>query len=86
MNVFNKNDPTSIGKARKLAEDVFGEGWEEKGASIYNEGPKKANVWGIGKQVRRSLLSSSNHLHRTVSSGWNLFLYISDVYIIQLSY
>ena len=44
MNVFNKNDPTSIGKARKLAEDVFGEGWEEKGASIYNEGPKKANV------------------------------------------
>ena len=34
MNVFNKNDPTSIGKARKLAEDVFGEGWEEKGADI----------------------------------------------------
>ena len=51
MNVFNKNDPTAIGKARKLAEEVFGEGWEAKGASIYDEGPKKVNIWGIGKQV-----------------------------------
>jgi alpha-mannosidase len=51
MNVFNKNDPIAIGKARKLAEEVFGEGWEAKGASIYDEGPKKVNVWGIGKQV-----------------------------------
>ncbi|KDR78195.1 hypothetical protein GALMADRAFT_245234 [Galerina marginata CBS 339.88] len=48
MNVFNKGDPSSIGKARKLAEQVFGEGWEGKGAAIYDEGPKKANVWGIG--------------------------------------
>jgi alpha-mannosidase len=51
MNVFNKNDPSTIGKARKLAEEVFGEGWEAKGPSVYDEGPKKANVWGIGKQV-----------------------------------
>ena len=51
MNIFNKNDPSTIGKARKLAEEVFGEGWEAKGASIFDEGPKKVNVWGIGKQV-----------------------------------
>jgi alpha-mannosidase len=51
VNVFNKNDPTTIGKARKLAEEVFGEGWEAKGASIYDEGSNKVNVWGIGKQV-----------------------------------
>ena len=50
MNVFNKNDLSTFGKARKLAEEVFGEGWEAKGASIYDEGPKKVNVWGIGKQ------------------------------------
>jgi alpha-mannosidase len=31
MNVFNKNDPTAIGKG-KLVEEVFGEGWEGKGA------------------------------------------------------
>ena len=48
MNVFNKNDLSTIGKARKLAEEVFGKGWEAKGASIYDEGPK-VNVWGIGK-------------------------------------
>ena len=67
MNVFDKNDPSTIGKARKLAEEVFGEGWEDKGASIYNEGPEKVNIWGIGKQVRYSLLSLSNVIHRTVS-------------------
>ena len=78
MNVFNKNDPTTIGKARKLAEEVFGEGWEAKGASIYDEGPK-VNVWGIGKQVWYSLLSFSNlnYIHRTVSCY--PFQYFSDV-------
>jgi alpha-mannosidase len=55
MNVFNKNDPASIGKARKLAEEIFGEGWEAKGASIYDEGQKKLNVWGIGKHLSRSI-------------------------------
>ncbi|PPQ95115.1 hypothetical protein CVT25_011658 [Psilocybe cyanescens] len=47
MNVFNKGDPSAIGKARKLAEEVFGEGWEKKGAEIYNEGPKEVNVCHI---------------------------------------
>ena len=51
MNVFDKGDPTSVRAARKLAEEVFGEGWEAKGAEIYNEGPKNSNVWGIGQSV-----------------------------------
>jgi alpha-mannosidase len=51
MNVFNKGDPASVGKARKLAEEVFGEGWEAKGGAIYDEGPQKVNVWGIGQCV-----------------------------------
>jgi len=51
MNVFDKGDPRSIGKARKLAEEVFGEGWEGKGAAIYDEGPQKVNIWGIGQYV-----------------------------------
>jgi len=34
-----------------MAEEVFGEGWEAKGAEIYNEGPKKSNIWGIGQSV-----------------------------------
>ena len=49
MNVFNKGDPASISKARKVAEEVFGEGWEAKGSAIYHEGPQTENIWGIGE-------------------------------------
>lgn len=48
MNAFNAGDPDSIARARKIAEDVLGEGWASKGADIYNEGPKRADIWGIG--------------------------------------
>ncbi|TFK38533.1 glycoside hydrolase family 38 protein [Crucibulum laeve] len=48
MNVFHKGDPSAVRQGRKLAEEVFGEGWEAKGADIYNDGPKKSNIWGIG--------------------------------------
>lgn len=48
MNVFNNNDLASIGRARKLAEEVFGQGWEKKQEKIYDEGATKAQVWGIG--------------------------------------
>ncbi|KAF5376729.1 hypothetical protein D9615_007830 [Tricholomella constricta] len=49
MNVFNRGDPSGIRNGRKIAETVFGEGWESKGAGIYDEGPKDAQVWGIGQ-------------------------------------
>lgn len=48
MNIFNNNDVASIAKARKRAEEVFGEGWEKKGENIYKEGLERAQVWGIG--------------------------------------
>ena len=48
MNVFYKNDPESIPAARKLADEVFGEKWQERGEGIYEHGPKEAQVWGIG--------------------------------------
>ncbi|KII92975.1 glycoside hydrolase family 38 protein [Plicaturopsis crispa FD-325 SS-3] len=48
MNVFRKGDPSDVRRARKLAEQVFGEGWEAKGADIYKEGVKKPQIWGIG--------------------------------------
>ncbi|KAI0071984.1 hypothetical protein K474DRAFT_1668357 [Panus rudis PR-1116 ss-1] len=48
MNVFNNRDLSSIGRARKLAEEVFGEGWESKGEDIYKHGAENAQVWGIG--------------------------------------
>lgn len=48
MNTFNSNDESSIAKCRKLAEEIYGEGWEKKGAKIYEEGEKRIQVWGIG--------------------------------------
>lgn len=40
MNAFEKGDPSTITEARKLAEEVFGEGWAKKGAKIYDDGPE----------------------------------------------
>lgn len=48
MNVFDNNDPTTISKARKLAEQVFGEDWAKKGAGVYDEGHNGVRIWGIG--------------------------------------
>ncbi|KAH8093101.1 glycoside hydrolase family 38 protein [Cristinia sonorae] len=48
MNEFDPNDKSSIDRSRKIAEEVFGKDWEKKGEGIYNEGAKRAQVWGIG--------------------------------------
>lgn len=49
INVFDHRDPSSINKCRKIAENVFGEGWQAKGEKIYEEGMHKESlVWGIG--------------------------------------
>ena len=47
-NVFRKGDIADIRKARMLAENVFGEGWQSKVEKIYEEGDRKAQIWGIG--------------------------------------
>jgi hypothetical protein len=49
MNVFDKGDAAAVRKARKLAKEIFGEGWEAKGTGIYDEGDKEAQIWGIGQ-------------------------------------
>lgn len=48
MNVFGSGSPEEIKQARKVAEEVFGEGWEAKGAKVYKEGSKRAQIIGIG--------------------------------------
>ena len=48
MNVFHKGDADAVKAARKLAEDVFGEDWESKGAGIYDVGETDPQIWGIG--------------------------------------
>lgn len=47
MNVFDHQDLASIGKSRKLAEEVFGKGWAGKSDNIY-QGHVKEQIYGIG--------------------------------------
>ncbi|KAF9228240.1 glycoside hydrolase family 38 protein [Gyrodon lividus] len=47
MNAFKTGDPENIKQMREIAEEVFGKDWQAKGAEIYNEGPKKAQIVGI---------------------------------------
>jgi alpha-mannosidase len=58
MNVFHKGDPSHVKRARMLAEEVLGKGWESKGASIYDEGAKRAQIWGIGYEIKFFFLMS----------------------------
>lgn len=48
MNTFDHKDLSSIPKARKLAEQILGEGWDAKGENIYKEGEEKETIYGIG--------------------------------------
>lgn len=50
MNVFGRGDANGVRAGRKLAEGVFGEEWEAKGAGVYQEGVEggKEQIWGIG--------------------------------------
>lgn len=48
MNVFDRGDASSLVRARKVAEELLGEGWAAKGEKIYDEGAPRAQIWGIG--------------------------------------
>lgn len=37
LNVFRHDDLSSIGKARKIAEQILGKGWQEKGEKVFAE-------------------------------------------------
>lgn len=50
MNVFDRDDPKSVVKARKVAEKVLGKGWERELSNIRgDEGVDKGgNLWALG--------------------------------------
>ena len=48
INTFNHEDKASIAKARKLAEQIFGEGWAQKGVDVYKAGNVTGQIYGIG--------------------------------------
>ncbi|KAJ7652628.1 galactose mutarotase-like domain-containing protein [Mycena rosella] len=49
LKAFSHTDPASIGRARHIAEDVFGEGWEALSAGVHDDARGGLSlVWGIG--------------------------------------
>ncbi|KAF9529896.1 glycoside hydrolase family 38 protein [Crepidotus variabilis] len=81
MNVFDKNDPSSIGRCRKLAEEVFGKDWEEKGADIYEEGSSKTNVWGVGHcHIDTAWLWPYHVTQQKVARSWSTQIDLMDRY------
>jgi alpha-mannosidase len=70
MNTFNVADPTTIGKCRKIAEELFGEGWEAKGSGIYDKNVDAA-VWGIGCEFfDADRFVSNNTLDCHIDTAW----------------
>ena len=47
MNTFRNDDLSTIAQCRAIAADILGEGWESKGADIYDKNVD-ALVYGIG--------------------------------------
>ncbi|KAH9988748.1 glycosyl hydrolases family 38 N-terminal domain-containing protein [Russula vinacea] len=81
MNTFYKKDPESIPAARKLADQVFGEKWEERGVGIYDDGPKEAQVWGIGHcHIDTAWLWPYHVTQQKVARSWSTQVDLMDRY------
>ena len=68
INVFDHKHPSTVIECRKIAEGVFGEGWQEKGEKIYEEGiHKESLVWGIGHCHIDTAWYGGFHTNREIS-------------------
>ncbi|KAI9449033.1 glycosyl hydrolases family 38 N-terminal domain-containing protein [Lactarius psammicola] len=81
MNTFRTNDSDSIPAARKLADEVFGEKWEERGAGIYEHGPDETQVWGIGHcHIDTAWLWPYRVTQQKVARSWSTQVDLMDRY------
>ncbi|KAI9447174.1 glycosyl hydrolases family 38 N-terminal domain-containing protein [Lactarius psammicola] len=81
MNTFRHNDPDSIPAARKLADEVFGEKWEERGAAIYEHRPEETQVWGIGHcHIDTAWLWPYRVTQQKVARSWSTQVDLMDRY------
>ncbi|KZT05154.1 glycoside hydrolase family 38 protein [Laetiporus sulphureus 93-53] len=81
MNVFDKNDISSVKRAREIAARVFGEAWEEKGEKIYDEGPRDAVIWGIGHcHIDTAWLWPYRVTQQKVARSWSTQVDLMDRY------
>ncbi|KAH8999594.1 glycoside hydrolase family 38 protein [Lactarius hatsudake] len=81
MNTFRNNDPDSLPAARKLADEIFGEKWEERGAAIYEHGPEEKQVWGVGHcHIDTAWLWPYRVTQQKVARSWSTQVDLMDRY------
>ncbi|KAF8583534.1 glycoside hydrolase family 38 protein [Ramaria rubella] len=81
MNVFDAEDVTSIPKARKLAEEVFGAGWAGKEEGVYSEGEQKEQVYGIGHcHIDTAWLWPYSSTQQKIARSWSTQVDLMDRY------
>ncbi|ORY82383.1 family 38 glycoside hydrolase [Leucosporidium creatinivorum] len=81
MNTFKWDEEESVAKCRKLAEKVFGQGWEELGHKIYKGDPADAATWGIGNcHIDTAWLWPFSATRQKSARSWSTQLDLMDRY------
>ncbi|SCV71207.1 BQ2448_2795 [Microbotryum intermedium] len=81
MNTFKADDLSTIAKCRKLAEKVFGQGWEELGHKIFKGDPADAMTWGIGNcHIDTAWLWPYSATRQKTARSWSTQLDLMDRY------
>ncbi|KAG8908987.1 Glycoside hydrolase, 38 vacuolar alpha mannosidase [Tulasnella sp. 403] len=87
MNTFDVNDSEkTVKECRKIAEDIFGEGWEAKGEKIYEDTPgfskkRRVQVWGMGNcHIDTAWLWPYSVTQQKAARSWSTQLDLMDRY------
>jgi alpha-mannosidase len=81
MNNLDVTDPGCIAKCRKIAEQVLGQGWDSKQEKIYEEGPKRARIIGIGHcHIDSAWLWPYSVTQQKVARSWSTQVDLMDRY------
>ncbi|SGY50301.1 BQ5605_C001g00869 [Microbotryum silenes-dioicae] len=81
MNTFKADELSTIAKCRKLAEKVFGQGWEELGHKIFKGDPADAMTWGIGNcHIDTAWLWPYSATRQKTARSWSTQLDLMDRY------
>ncbi|KAK7464842.1 Glycoside hydrolase, 38 vacuolar alpha mannosidase [Stygiomarasmius scandens] len=80
INTFESGDASDIRRCRKLAEQVFGEGWQDLGEGVYKD-DKKAQIWGIGHcHIDTAWLWPYRVTQQKVARSWSTQVDLMDRY------
>lgn len=85
QDTFRKSDLSTIKECRKLAEEILGKGWADKGAKIYDEGNRRDRddfaLWSIGHtHIDSAWLWPFTATQQKVARSWSTQLSLMEKY------